>query len=126
MTPPHRRHTSQQYRAAFNARKEAIRRLTFVALAIRSRPWGVTGRWCVILRMKSLLRGLFQGVGPEGEHRRQLDPMRPHGRAEEDVGAAIISASMNDEARLVTGHALYVDIRQHLLGLPRAGFNPST
>jgi len=48
----------------------------------------------------------------------RLNPMRRHGRAAEDIGAAVVGL-VSDEARYITGESLYIDGGANLNGLPQ-------
>ena len=45
-------------------------------------------------------------------------PMRRHGRAEEDIGSAVLGLA-GETGRFITGQSLFIDGGQNLLGLPQ-------
>ena len=45
-------------------------------------------------------------------------PLRRHGRAEEDIGSAVLGL-VSDSGRFITGQALFIDGGQSLTGLPQ-------
>lgn len=48
----------------------------------------------------------------------RLTPMRRHGRAEEDIGAAVVGL-VAETGRFITGQSLFIDGGQNLSGLPQ-------
>jgi len=45
-------------------------------------------------------------------------PMRRHGRAQEDIGGAVLGLAC-ESGRFITGPLLFIDGGQNLLGLPQ-------
>jgi NAD(P)-dependent dehydrogenase (short-subunit alcohol dehydrogenase family) len=106
-----------RYGTAYNATKEAIRGLTRT-LANEFGPHGVTVNVVLPAGMSPAYEAFYKGDPRRAEAVARLNPMRRHGRAEEDIGSAVLGL-VSDAARYVTGQSLYVDGGAHLLGLPQ-------
>lgn len=48
----------------------------------------------------------------------RLNPMRRHGRTDEDIGSAVLGLTL-ESARYITGQSLFIDGGSNLLGLPQ-------
>lgn len=105
------------YGAHYNATKEAIRGLT-KTLANEWGRYGITVNMVLPAGISPAFEAFFKQYPERGEAMRKQHPMRRHGRAEEDIGAAIVGL-VSDHARFITGQALYVDGGANLLGLPQ-------
>ena len=106
-----------KYGAAYNATKESIRALTRT-LANEWGPWGITVNVVLPAGLSPSYEAFYKDDPNKADAVAKLNPMRRHGRAEEDIGAAVVGL-VSDEARFITGQSLYVDGGLHLLGLPQ-------
>jgi NAD(P)-dependent dehydrogenase (short-subunit alcohol dehydrogenase family) len=106
-----------KYGAGYNATKEAIRALTRT-LANEWGPWGITVNVVLPSGLSPSYEAFYKDDPKKADTVAKLNPMRRHGRAEEDIGAAV-AALVSDDARFITGQSLHVDGGLHLLGLPQ-------
>lgn len=106
-----------RYGTAYNAAKEAIRGLTRT-LANEFGPHGVTVNVVLPAGLSPAYEAFYKDDPKRAAAVAQLNPMRRHGRAEEDIGAAV-AGLCSDAARYITGQSLYLDGGSHLLGLPQ-------
>jgi NAD(P)-dependent dehydrogenase (short-subunit alcohol dehydrogenase family) len=106
-----------RYGAAYNAAKEAIRGLTRT-LANEFGPFGITVNVVLPAGLSPAYEAFYRDDPKRAEAVARLNPMRRHGRAEEDIGAAVAGLAY-DAARYITGQSLYIDGGAHLLGLPQ-------
>jgi NAD(P)-dependent dehydrogenase (short-subunit alcohol dehydrogenase family) len=106
-----------RYGAAYNATKEAIRGLTRT-LANEWGRWGITVNAILPSGLSPAYEAFYRDDPKKADAVARLNPMRRHGRAEQDIGAAVLGL-VGDDARFVTGVSLYVDGGSHLLGLPQ-------
>lgn len=114
-----------KYGSAYNVTKEAIRALTRT-LANEWGQYGITVNTVLPSGMSPSYAAFFEGDPKRAEASANAIPMRRHGRAEEDIGAAV-AGLCSDNARFVTGQSLFIDGGQCLLGLPqlhRPGYDP--
>ena len=81
-------------------------------------PHGVTVNVVLPAGLSSSYEAFYKDDPKRAEAVARLNPMRRHGRAEEDVGGAVLGL-VSDAARYVTGQSLYVDGGANLLGLPQ-------
>jgi NAD(P)-dependent dehydrogenase (short-subunit alcohol dehydrogenase family) len=102
---------------AYNATKEALRGLTRT-LANEWGPWGITVNTVLPSGLSPAYEAFYRDDPRKAEAVARLNPMRRHGRAEEDIGAAV-EGLVSDAARFITGQSLYIDGGQHLTGLPQ-------
>ena len=106
-----------KFGAPYNAIKEAIRGLTRTL----ANEWGVDG-----ITVNAVLpsgwspayAAFYRGDPQRADAVARLNPMRRHGRAEEDIGAAIVGL-VTEGSQYITGQSLYLDGGAHLLGLPQ-------
>ena len=106
-----------RYGAAYNAAKEAIRGLTRT-LANEFGPYGITVNVVLPAGLSPAYEAFYRDDPKRADAVARLNPMRRHGRAEEDIGAAVAGLA-SDAARYITGQSLYIDGGSHLLGLPQ-------
>jgi NAD(P)-dependent dehydrogenase (short-subunit alcohol dehydrogenase family) len=106
-----------RYGTAYNAAKEAIRGLTRT-LANEFGPYGVTVNVVLPAGLSPAYEAFYRDDPKRADAVARLNPMRRHGRAEEDIGAAVAGLAY-DAARYITGQSLYIDGGSHLLGLPQ-------
>jgi NAD(P)-dependent dehydrogenase (short-subunit alcohol dehydrogenase family) len=106
-----------RYGAAYNAAKEAIRGLTRT-LANEFGPYGITVNVVLPAGLSPAYEAFYRDDIKRAAAVARLNPMRRHGRAEEDIGAAVAGLA-SDAARYITGQSLYIDGGSHLLGLPQ-------
>jgi NAD(P)-dependent dehydrogenase (short-subunit alcohol dehydrogenase family) len=106
-----------RYGAAYNAAKEAIRGLTRT-LANEFGPHGITVNVVLPAGLSPAYEAFYRDDPKRAEAVARVNPMRRHGRAEEDIGAAV-AGLVSDAARFITGQSLYIDGGSHLLGLPQ-------
>jgi NAD(P)-dependent dehydrogenase (short-subunit alcohol dehydrogenase family) len=106
-----------RYGTAYNATKEAIRGLTRT-LANEFGAHGITVNVVLPAGLSPAYEAFYRDDPKRGDAVARLNPMRRHGRAEEDIGAAVAGLA-SEAARFVTGQSLYVDGGAHLLGLPQ-------
>jgi NAD(P)-dependent dehydrogenase (short-subunit alcohol dehydrogenase family) len=106
-----------RYGTAYNAAKEAIRGLTRT-LANEFGPYGITVNVVLPAGLSPAYEAFYRDDPKRADAVARLNPMRRHGRAEEDIGAAVAGLA-SDAACYITGQSLYIDGGSHLLGLPQ-------
>lgn len=106
-----------RYGTAYNAAKEAIRGLTRT-LANEFGPHGITVNVVLPAGLSPAYEAFYRDDPKRSEAVARLNPMRRHGRAEEDIGGAVAGLA-SDAAGYITGQSLYIDGGAHLLGLPQ-------
>ena len=106
-----------RYGTAYNATKEAIRGLTRT-LANEFGPQGITVNVVLPAGLSPAYEAFYKDDPKRADAVARLNPMRRHGRAEEDIGGAVL-ALCTDAARYITGQSLYIDGGANLLGLPQ-------
>ncbi|QGZ96153.1 SDR family NAD(P)-dependent oxidoreductase [Terricaulis silvestris] len=114
-----------KYGAAYNACKEAIQALTRT-LANEWGQYGITVNTVLPSGMSPSYAAFFEGDPKRAEASANAIPLRRHGRAEEDIGAAI-AGLCSDSGSFITGQALFIDGGQSLLGMPQLhtlGYDP--
>lgn len=106
-----------RFGAHYNATKEAIRGLT-KTLANEWGRFGITVNMVLPAGLSPAFEAFVAADPARGEAMMRQHPMRRHGRAEEDIGAAVVGLA-SDHACFITGQALYIDGGASLLGLPQ-------
>jgi NAD(P)-dependent dehydrogenase (short-subunit alcohol dehydrogenase family) len=106
-----------KYGLAYNAAKEAIRGLTRT-LANEWGVYGITVNAVLPAGLSPAYEAFYRDDPGKADTVAQLNPMRRHGRAEEDIGEAVLGL-VGDDARYITGQSLYIDGGSHLMGLPQ-------
>ncbi len=106
-----------RYGTAYNATKEAVRGLTRT-LANEFGPHGITVNVVLPAGLSPSYEAFYKDDPKRAEAVAKLNPMRRHGRAEEDIGGAVLGLCC-DAARYITGQSLYIDGGSNLLGLPQ-------
>jgi NAD(P)-dependent dehydrogenase (short-subunit alcohol dehydrogenase family) len=106
-----------RYGTAYNAAKEAIRGLTRT-LANEFGPYGITVNVVLPAGLSPAYEAFYRDDPKRADAVARLNPMRRHGRAEEDIGAAVAGLAC-EAAGYITGQSLYIDGGSHLLGLPQ-------
>ena len=106
-----------RYGTAYNATKEAIRGLTRT-LANEFGPDGITVNVVLPAGLSPAYEAFSRDDPKRADAVARLNPMRRHGRGEEDIGGAVAGLA-SDAARYITGQSLYIDGGAHLLGLPQ-------
>jgi NAD(P)-dependent dehydrogenase (short-subunit alcohol dehydrogenase family) len=106
-----------RYGTAYNATKEAIRGLTRT-LANEFGPAGVTVNVVLPAGLSPAYEAFYRDDPKRADAVARQNPMRRHGRAEDDIGAAVAGLA-SDAARYITGQSLYIDGGANLLGLPQ-------
>ena len=106
-----------RYGAAYNATKEGIRGLTRT-LANEWGRFGITVNVVLPAGMSPAYEAFYRDDPRRADAVARLNPMRRHGRAAEDIGAAVVGL-VCDEARYITGQSLYIDGGANLNGLPQ-------
>ena len=106
-----------RYAAAYNVTKEAIRALTRT-LANEWGVYGITVNTLLPSGLSPAYEAFFEGDAIRAEASAKAIPMRRHGRAEDDIGSAVLGL-VSDSGRFITGQSLFVDGGQNLLGLPQ-------
>jgi NAD(P)-dependent dehydrogenase (short-subunit alcohol dehydrogenase family) len=106
-----------RYGTAYNAAKEAVRGLTRT-LANEFGPHGITVNVVLPAGLSPAYEAFYRDDPKRAEAVARVNPMRRHGRAEEDIGAAV-AGLVSEAARYITGQSLYIDGGSHLLGLPQ-------
>jgi len=106
-----------RYGTAYNAAKEAVRGLTRT-LANEFGPHGVTVNVVLPAGLSPAYEAFYKDDPKRADAVARLNPMRRHGRAEEDIGSAVLGLAC-DAARYITGQSLYIDGGANLLGLPQ-------
>jgi NAD(P)-dependent dehydrogenase (short-subunit alcohol dehydrogenase family) len=106
-----------KYGLAYNSTKEAIRGLTRTL----ANEWGadnVTVNVVLPSGWSPSYAAFYQNDAKKADAVARLNPMRRHGRAEEDIGSAVLGL-VSDSGRFITGQSLYIDGGASLLGLPQ-------
>jgi NAD(P)-dependent dehydrogenase (short-subunit alcohol dehydrogenase family) len=106
-----------RYGLAYNATKEAIRGLTRTL----ANEWGqhnVTVNAVLPSGLSAAYQAFYEGDKQKFEAVARQTPMRRHGRAQEDIGSAVLGL-VSDASRFITGQSLFIDGGQNLLGLPQ-------
>jgi len=106
-----------KYGLAYNATKEAIRGLTRTL----ANEWGrdnITVNVVLPSGWSPAYASFYKDDPKKMDAVARLNPMRRHGRAEEDIGAAVLGLVV-DSARYITGQSLFIDGGSNLLGLPQ-------
>jgi NAD(P)-dependent dehydrogenase (short-subunit alcohol dehydrogenase family) len=114
-----------KYAAAYNVTKEAIQGLTRT-LANEWGAYNITVNTVLPSGMSPAYAAFFEGDSKRAEASANAIPLRRHGRAEEDIGAAV-AGLCSANGRFITGQALFVDGGQSLLGMPQfhgPGYDP--
>jgi len=106
-----------KYGTAYNSTKEAIRGLTRT-LANEWGGYGITVNVVLPSGWSPSYAAFYGDDTKKADAVARLNPMRRHGRAEEDIGGAV-AALVSDHARFITGQSLYLDGGSNLLGLPQ-------
>lgn len=106
-----------KYGAAYNAAKEAIRGLTRT-LANEWGQYNVTVNVVLPSGMSPSFAAFYRDDPKKADAVARLNPMRRHGRAEDDIGAAVLGL-VSEHARYITGQSLFIDGGASLLGLPQ-------
>ena len=106
-----------KFGAAYNSTKEAIRGLTRT-LANEFGSFGITVNVILPAGWSRSYEEFYKGDAKKIEAVARLNPMRRHGRAAADIGAAVAGLCA-DSARFITGQSLYVDGGASLNGLPQ-------
>ena len=106
-----------KYGAAYNSTKEAIRGLTRT-LANEWGPYGITVNVVLPAGLSPAYLAFYRDDPRKAEAVARQNPLRRHGNAETDIGAAGVGL-VSDEARFITGQSLFVDGGAHLNGLPQ-------
>jgi NAD(P)-dependent dehydrogenase (short-subunit alcohol dehydrogenase family) len=106
-----------RYGTAYNATKEAVRGLTRT-LANEFGPHGITVNVVLPAGLSPAYEAFYKDDPKRADAVARLNPMRRHGRADEDIGGAVL-ALCSDAARYITGQSLYIDGGSNLLGLPQ-------
>jgi NAD(P)-dependent dehydrogenase (short-subunit alcohol dehydrogenase family) len=106
-----------RYGTAYNAAKEAIRGLTRT-LANEWGEYGITVNAVLPSGWSPAFEAFYRGDEKKAAAVAKQNPMRRHGRADEDIGGAIAGLA-SESARFITGESLYIDGGAHLLGLPQ-------
>lgn len=106
-----------RYGTAYNATKEGVRGLT-KTLANEFGPHGITVSVVLPAGLSPAYEAFYKDDPKRADAVAKLNPMRRHGRAEEDIGGAVL-ALCSDASRYITGQSLYIDGGSNLLGLPQ-------
>lgn len=106
-----------KYGNAYNATKEAIRGLTRT-LANEWGRYNVTVNVVLPSGMSPSYAAFFRDDPKKADTVARLNPMRRHGRAQEDIGSAVLGL-VSDHGRFITGQSLFIDGGANLLGLPQ-------
>lgn len=102
---------------AYNSTKEGIRGLTRTL----ANEWGrhnVTVNVVMPSGWSSAYESFYGDDLKKLEAVAKLAPMRRHGRAQEDIGSAVLGLAV-ETGRFITGQSLFIDGGQNLLGLPQ-------
>ncbi|MNF42746.1 3-oxoacyl-[acyl-carrier-protein] reductase FabG [compost metagenome] len=102
---------------AYNATKEGIRGLTRTL----ANEWGrhnVTVNVVLPSGWSQAYESFYGDDVKKMEAVARQTPMRRHGRAEEDIGSAVLGL-VAETGRYITGQSLFIDGGQNLLGLPQ-------
>jgi NAD(P)-dependent dehydrogenase (short-subunit alcohol dehydrogenase family) len=106
-----------KYGIAYNSAKEGIRGLTRTL----ANEWG---RFNITVNavMPSGVSPSYEAFYKDDENKAaavaRLNPMRRHGRAEQDIGKAVLGL-VSDSGGYITGQSLFIDGGSNLLGLPQ-------
>ena len=106
-----------KYGVAYNAAKEGIRGLTRTL----ANEWGgfnVTVNVILPSGMSPSYQAFYKDDPKKADAVAKLNPMRRHGRVEEDIGKAVLGLA-SETARYITGQSLFIDGGSNLLGLPQ-------
>lgn len=106
-----------RYGLSYNAAKEGIRGLTRTL----ANEWGrfnVTVNVVLPSGWSPAYAAFYGGDQKRLESVARSLPMRRHGRAEEDIGSAVLGL-VAESARFITGQSLFIDGGQNLTGLPQ-------
>jgi NAD(P)-dependent dehydrogenase (short-subunit alcohol dehydrogenase family) len=106
-----------KYGAAYNAAKEAIRGLTRT-LANEWGQYNVAVNVVLPSGWSPSYEAFYKDDPKKADAVARLNPMRRHGRAEEDIGSAVLGL-VCDYSRYITGQSLFIDGGSNLLGLPQ-------
>jgi NAD(P)-dependent dehydrogenase (short-subunit alcohol dehydrogenase family) len=106
-----------RYGTAYNAAKEAIRGFTRT-LANEWGAYGITVNVVLPAGLSPAYEAFYRDDPKRADAVARLNPMRRHGRPEEDIGGAVLGL-VSDAASFITGQSLYIDGAAHLLGLPQ-------
>ncbi len=106
-----------KYGAAYNSAKEAIQGLTRT-LANEWGQYNVTVNVVLPSGVSPSYEAFYRNDPKKADAVARLNPMRRHGRAVEDIGAAVIGL-VCDYAKYITGQSLFIDGGANLLGLPQ-------
>jgi NAD(P)-dependent dehydrogenase (short-subunit alcohol dehydrogenase family) len=106
-----------KFGAAYNAAKEAIRGLTRT-LANEWGQYNITVNVVLPSGVSLAYEAFYRDDPKKADAVARLNPMRRHGRAEEDIGSAVLGL-VSDHARYITGQSLFIDGGANLLGLPQ-------
>jgi NAD(P)-dependent dehydrogenase (short-subunit alcohol dehydrogenase family) len=106
-----------KYGLAYNAAKEAIRGLTRTL----ANEWGrfnITVNVVMPSGMSPSYQAFYNDDQKKADAVAKLNPMRRHGRSQEDIGNAVLGL-VSDAGRYITGQSLFIDGGANLLGLPQ-------
>ena len=106
-----------KYGAAYNAAKEAVRGLTRT-LANEWGQYNVTVNVVLPSGVSPSYEAFYRDDPKKADAVARLNPMRRHGRAEHDIGSAVLGL-VCDYARYITGQSLFIDGGANLVGLPQ-------
>jgi NAD(P)-dependent dehydrogenase (short-subunit alcohol dehydrogenase family) len=106
-----------KYGAAYNSAKEAIRGLTRT-LANEWGRYNVTVNVVLPSGLSPAYEAFYQDDPKKADAVARLNPMRRHGRADWDIGSAVLGL-VSDYARYITGQSLFIDGGANLIGLPQ-------
>jgi len=106
-----------KYGLSYNATKEAIRGLTRT-LANEWGRYGVTVNVVLPSGWSPSYEAFYKDEPKKADAVAKLNPMRRHGRAEEDIGAAVLGL-VAETGRYITGQSLFIDGGSNLFGLPQ-------
>jgi NAD(P)-dependent dehydrogenase (short-subunit alcohol dehydrogenase family) len=106
-----------RYGVAYNAAKEAIRGLTRT-LANEWGRYNITVNVVLPSGMSPSYAAFYKDDQKKADAVAKLNPMRRHGRAEDDIGKAVLGL-VSESGRYITGQSLFIDGGANLLGLPQ-------
>ena len=106
-----------KYGLSYNATKEAIRGLTRT-LANEWGRYNVTVNVVLPSGWSPAYEAFYKDDPKKADAVARLNPMRRHGRAEEDIGSAVLGL-VAETGRYITGQSLFIDGGSNLLGLPQ-------
>ena len=107
-----------RYGTAYNAAKEAIRGLTRT-LANEFGPHGITVNVVLPAGLSPAYEAFYKDDPKRADAVARLNPMRRHGRAEEDIGGAVAGTRLRVPRVTSPVSPLYIDGGSNLLGLPQ-------